>query len=114
MGDRRFGINAPAVVSEIIDGEVRRLGIGKLAPLGDATRDGGPAGFVGGWHQIGTTRAHQDPKQGVVDGQCKVHGVANLYIAGASVFPTSGAVSPTPTILALALRLADHLAPMLC
>jgi hypothetical protein len=58
---------------------------------------------------MGTTRAHSDPKQGVVDGHGKVHGMSNLFIAGASVFPTGGAASPTPTILALTLRLAAHL-----
>jgi choline dehydrogenase-like flavoprotein len=50
-----------------------------------------------------------DPKQGVVDPDCRVHGLANLYVAGSSVFPTSGYANPTLTIVALALRLADHL-----
>jgi choline dehydrogenase-like flavoprotein len=52
---------------------------------------------------------HEDPKQGVVDAHCRVHGVANLYIAGSSVFPTSGHANPTLTIVALAVRLADHI-----
>ena len=51
---------------------------------------------------------HKDPRQGVVDANCRVHGVHNLYIAGSSVFPTYGASNPTLTILALALRLADQ------
>jgi choline dehydrogenase-like flavoprotein len=50
------------------------------------------------------------PRQGVVDEQCRVHGVDNLYIAGSSVFPTSGIANPTLTLLALAFRLGDHLA----
>jgi hypothetical protein len=58
---------------------------------------------------MGTTRAHDDPRQGVVDAHGKVHGMANLFVAGASVFPTGGATSPTATILALTLRLATHL-----
>jgi choline dehydrogenase-like flavoprotein len=58
---------------------------------------------------MGTTRMHVDPKRGVVDPDCRVHGVANLYVAGSSVFPTSGYANPTFTIVALALRLADHL-----
>lgn len=103
--DRRTAVRA----EELIDAELRRLGIGRLAPLLPGERDAWPGGFSGGWHQMGTTRAHEDPRRGVVDGQCKVHGVGNLFIAGASVFPTGGAVSPTPTVLALALRLADHL-----
>jgi choline dehydrogenase-like flavoprotein len=52
---------------------------------------------------------HRDPSLGVVNEDCRVHGVANLYIAGSSVFPTAGAANPTLTITALALRLANHL-----
>lgn len=63
----------------------------------------------GTWHHMGTTRMHDSPKQGVVDRNCKVHGMANLYIAGSSVFPTAGANFPTITIAALTLRLADHI-----
>jgi choline dehydrogenase-like flavoprotein len=51
---------------------------------------------------------HVDPKQGVVDGNCRVHGLANLFVAGSSVFPTSGHANPTLTIVALALRLGAH------
>jgi choline dehydrogenase-like flavoprotein len=58
---------------------------------------------------MGTTRMHADPRQGVVDVNCKVHGVDNLYIAGSSVFPTGGYANPTLTLVALALRLADRL-----
>ena len=58
---------------------------------------------------MGTTRMHADPRRGVVDADCRVHGIANLYVAGSSVFPTSGAANPTLTIVALALRLAGHL-----
>ena len=60
-------------------------------------------------HHIGTTRMHEDPRQGVVDANARVHGVSNLYVAGSSVFPTAGLVNPTLTIVALAIRLADHL-----
>lgn len=62
-----------------------------------------------GSHHMGTTRMSANPKEGVVDINCKVHDVANLYIAGSSVFPTSGWANPTFTITALAIRLADHL-----
>jgi choline dehydrogenase-like flavoprotein len=65
-------------------------------------------GIVGG-HHIGTTRMSSDPKQGVVDPDCRVHGVGNLYVASASVFPTSGQANPTLTLLALTFRLAEHL-----
>ncbi|KQY65978.1 oxidoreductase [Ensifer sp. Root142] len=60
-------------------------------------------------HTLGTTRMSTSPKTGVVDLHCRVHGINNLYIAGGSVFPTSGHANPTLTILALAIRLADHL-----
>jgi choline dehydrogenase-like flavoprotein len=60
-------------------------------------------------HHMGTTRMHEDPRQGVVDQHCAVHGLTNFYIAGSSVFPTSGRANPTITIVALAIRLADHL-----
>ena len=62
-----------------------------------------------GNHHMGTARASADPKKGVVDADLKVHGVANLFVAGSAVYPTYGAVNPTLSILALALRLADHL-----
>ncbi|MEG6508171.1 GMC family oxidoreductase [Methyloligella sp. 2.7D] len=62
-----------------------------------------------GYHHIGTTRMHDDPKQGVVDADCRVHSTKNLYIAGSSVFTTEGTANPTLTITALAIRLADHL-----
>ena len=58
---------------------------------------------------MGATRMHDSPQHGVVDRDCKVHGVANLYVAGSSVFPTAGANFPTTTITALALRLAERL-----
>jgi len=58
-------------------------------------------------HHLGTTRMHADPTQGVVDPDCRVHSVENLFVAGSSVFPTYGASNPTLTIVALALRLAD-------
>jgi choline dehydrogenase-like flavoprotein len=94
---------------EIIEGELVHLGFGRLAPLPAPEIEGWPANLEGGWHQIGTTRMHEDPKRGVVDANCRLHGTSNLFIAGSSVFPTAGAAPPTLTIVALALRLADHL-----
>jgi choline dehydrogenase-like flavoprotein len=64
----------------------------------------------GTWHHMGTTRMQDSPKLGVVDPNCLVYGTSNLYIAGSSVFPTAGANFPTITIVALALRLSDHIA----
>ena len=88
--------------------EVGRTGFGRLHPL-LAEDAPWPAGFYGDAHQMGTTRMHRDPKLGVVDEHCRVHSVANLYVAGSSVFPCTGANNPTLTIVALAVRLADHL-----
>jgi choline dehydrogenase-like flavoprotein len=69
-----------------------------------------PLSNIGGCcHHIGTTRMHEDSRQGVVDQHCAVHGLSNFYIAGSSVFPTSGRANPTITLVALAIRLADHL-----
>jgi choline dehydrogenase-like flavoprotein len=68
-----------------------------------------PSLFLGSFHHMGTTRMHESPKQGVVDHNCQVHGVQNLFVAGSSVFPTSGFANPTLTIVALSLRLADHI-----
>ena len=63
----------------------------------------------GGYHHTGTTRMHDDPRQGVVDANGRIHGIANTFVAGPSVFPTGGYANPVLTIVALTLRLADHL-----
>jgi len=60
-------------------------------------------------HHLGTTRISENPEEGVVDTDCKVHGMKNLYVAGSSVFPTGGHANPTLTIVALAVRLAGFL-----
>ena len=60
-------------------------------------------------HPMGTTRMSGSPATGVVDSNCRVHGVSNLYVAGSSVFPTGGHANPTLLIIALAARLADHI-----
>lgn len=64
---------------------------------------------IAGHHHMGGTRMGTDPLISVVDSDCKVHGMANLYIGGSSVFVTSGHTNPTTTITALAHRLGDHL-----
>lgn len=88
--------------------EFGALGIGRM--LLNVEDDGlWPEKVSGGSHHMGTTRMHDDPKQGVVDRNSRVHGVDNLFVAGSSVFPTSGAANPTLTLVALTLRLADHL-----
>jgi choline dehydrogenase-like flavoprotein len=83
-------------------------GIGKLhTPLD--LRSGWPANVPISWHHCGTTRMSDDPSKGVVNADLRVHGIDNLYIAGSSVFTTSGNGNPTLTIVALTLRLAAHL-----
>jgi choline dehydrogenase-like flavoprotein len=60
-------------------------------------------------HHAGTTRMHDDPSHGVTDRHGRVHGTENVYVAGASSFPTAGFVNPVLTIVALSVRLARHL-----
>lgn len=65
---------------------------------------------IAGYHHMGGTRMSDDPASGVVDRNCRLYGMANLYVAGSSVFPSGGHTTPTTTIVQMALRLADHLA----
>ena len=88
--------------------ELGRLGIGRVH-VKALPETGWPQNLLGTYHPSGTTRMSDDPKTGVVDASCRVHGVSNLYVAGSSVFPTVGYANPTLTIVALALRLADEL-----
>ena len=62
-----------------------------------------------GDHHLGTTRMHNDPAQGVVDANLRVHGIGNLFVSGSGVFPTYSASNPTLNLVALTLRLAQHL-----
>jgi choline dehydrogenase-like flavoprotein len=68
-----------------------------------------PEHTSGGWHHMGTTRMDNDPKRGVTDGDGKVHGIDNLYTAGSSNFTTGGGVNPTLTVVAVSIRLSDHI-----
>ncbi len=69
--------------------------------LQDADDTTWPSLTGGGWHHMGTTRMSDDPKTGVVDKNCKVNGISNLFVAGSSCFATAGAVNPTLTLVAL-------------
>ncbi|MEO8472485.1 MAG: GMC family oxidoreductase [Chryseolinea sp.] len=91
--------------AKIMGAEFSKLGLGDLVP---EYKDGKMDVRMSTHHNIGTTRMNTDPKFGVVDADCKVHGISNLYIAGSSVFPTGGYANPTLTIIALCMRLADH------
>jgi choline dehydrogenase-like flavoprotein len=94
---------------EILADELQRAHLGKLDVELDTADLEWPARLTGGYHHMGTTRMHEEPCQGVVDANCRVHGTSNLYVAGSSVFPTAGYANPTLTIVALSIRLADHL-----
>ncbi len=106
------------VVMQEFATQLEHMGIGRFDPapwLDDAatlwTTD--PlisAHAKGGYHHMGTTRMSASPRTGVVDADCRVHGMNNLYVAGSSVFATSGWANPTLGIMALSLKLADHLA----
>jgi len=92
---------------EVVGAAVREAGLGHVEfMLGD---EHPPALLEGNFHHLGTTRMHLDPAKGVVDADCRVHGIRNLYLAGSSLFPTYGCSNPTLTVVALALRLADDL-----
>lgn len=92
----------------ILAEECARAGVGRLMlpPSGAPPVTTAPGGVH---HHIGTTRMHDDERSGVVDADCRVHGVRNLFVAGSSVFPTGGYANPTLTLVALAIRLAEHL-----
>src|SRR6266699_2096434 len=96
---------------KVLGQEIGRSGVGRVQIRDWLLNDDHtwPSFLSGGWHHMGTTRMHADPKQGVVDANCRVHGIGNLYVAGAAVYPTAGSANPTLTLVALSLRLSDHL-----
>jgi choline dehydrogenase-like flavoprotein len=97
---------------ELMGEELEAIGLGTLR-LEPWVKD--PGEFwssepFGGLHLMGTTRMSESPERGVVDTDGRVHGLANLWVAGSSVFPTYGAANPGLTIAATALRTADRIA----
>jgi hypothetical protein len=111
-------IESVAVLAQDFGHELERLGMGRVEMaewlLGSGRRwttdpliSSHP---IGGYHHIGTTRMADSPAQGVCDAEGRVHGLANLYVAGSSLFPTSGWANPTLTIIALAMRTGDTIA----
>lgn len=83
--------------------------LGRLQMNGDPMTDDLTDGTRWQHHHYGGTRMHDDPAKGVVDANCKVHSMSNLYVAGSSVFPTGGHTNPTLNLVAMAIRLSDHL-----
>jgi len=95
---------------KVLAGEFERLGFGAydLAPLRALDEAGWDAIAHDSAHHMGTARMHESPQFGVVDSECKVHGISNLFIGSSAVFPTSSRSNPTMTILALSIRIADR------
>jgi choline dehydrogenase-like flavoprotein len=89
--------------------EFGRMGIGRAYGTLFVNKDRWPENMEAGRHHCGTTRMTDNPKTGVADKNCKVNNISNLYLAGSSLFPTIGYANPTLTIVALALRLSDHI-----
>lgn len=97
-------------LSQLICQEFQRLGLPqpKLSQWLDA-KENWESNFVDRAHPTGTTRMSVNPKEGVVDENCAVHGVEGLFIAGSSVFPTTSHANPTLMLVAMSIRLADWL-----
>jgi choline dehydrogenase-like flavoprotein len=93
-------------VQEVLGQRLRDTGVGTLDTAPETLAD---LKYTDASHHIGTTRMSASERTGVVDANSRVHGTTNLFAAGSSVFPTSGSANPTLTIIALALRLAEHL-----
>jgi choline dehydrogenase-like flavoprotein len=89
--------------TEVIGRALERSGCARLKPAAPLELK------ATGGHHIGTTRMAADPSRGVVDPDCRLHGVGNLHVASSSVFPTSSYANPTLMVLALTIRLADRL-----
>ena len=98
---------------EIVGEVIGAMDIGRLqvADWLSADDDAWPDGVLHDYdfHHMGTTRMSRSPHSGVVDANCRIHGLSNLYVASSSVFSTAGFSNPTLTIVALTLRLAYHL-----
>jgi choline dehydrogenase-like flavoprotein/nucleoside-diphosphate-sugar epimerase len=120
----RFGVRLPQIdwrvhpdesrslrrLAQLVADESARMDL-PTPILADWIREGAdmPATFRDVAHPTGTTRMAESPADGVVDAKCGVHGVEGLYLTGSSVFPTASHCNPTQMIVALAIRLADHL-----
>jgi choline dehydrogenase-like flavoprotein len=106
-------IESVARTLDLIAAELARTGVGRFEYDPDTLEEDLLRYGAYGGHHIGTARMGTHPKTSVVDADCRVHTVDNLYVAGSAVFPTSSQANPTLTILALSLRLADRLAQRL-
>jgi choline dehydrogenase-like flavoprotein len=103
-----FEMRSLCRLHEVLRDRLAAAGAGKFESQLDRLSDDWPI-VQDSAHHMGTTRMHLDPRQGVTDAQGRVHEVQNLFISGSSLLPTSGYANPTLTIVALAIRLAEHL-----
>jgi choline dehydrogenase-like flavoprotein len=94
--------------AELLGSYIAAADLGEFVPTWDANIGHVPA-ITGGWHHMGTTMMSLQASDGVVDPNCKLHGVPNVFVAGSSVFPTGGFANPTLSLVALSIRLARHL-----
>ena len=105
----RADIESVAGTLDLIASELERTGAGRFTyERATLEEDLLHYGAYGG-HHIGTARMGTDPRTSVVNADCRLHAVNNLYVAGSAAFPTSGQANPTLTLIALALRVAAHL-----
>ena len=122
LGDKRDRLNMPTLIMDWKIGGAETEGLMRLQALLDATLRRHALGeldntsepfsdqmYRDASHHLGTARMSTSPRDGVVDERCAVHGIKNLFVAGSAVFPTAGHANPTLTIVALAIRLAEHL-----
>ncbi|HEY7481363.1 MAG TPA: GMC family oxidoreductase [Gemmatimonadales bacterium] len=96
-------------VMQRFDQAVRQAGLGHFEGAFPDEPSAWSQAVEAGKHHMGTTRMQVAPEQGVVDENSRVHGTVNLFVTGSSVFPSGGYANPTLTIVALAVRLGDHL-----
>jgi choline dehydrogenase-like flavoprotein len=105
----RADVQSVSRTLELIAAELERTGVGRYDFNPDTLEDELMRYGAYGGHHIGTARMGLDPASSVVDADCRLHDVDDLYVAGSAVFPTSSQANPTLTIVALALRLAHRL-----
>ena len=99
--------------ASLIGTEFERVGAGSMrAPIEQSVHSHEPVLYSN--HHLGTTRMAEDRNYGVVDPDCRVHDLSNLYVIGGSIFPTVSWANPTFTLMALTFRLANHLKNEIC
>lgn len=117
FGQRRIALNWQVTdqelrtvkrATELLASEISRTGAGRVwTDVMEEDYDW-PNYVARGKHHCGTTRMSEGPETGVVNGDCRVHGISNLFVSSSSVFPTNGYANPTVTIAALSIRMADQ------